>query len=206
MIDVRSLIETAVSPVAIRRGEAFLMPHIVDSHDTLIELADTASIIANRGEGTGIFSNLSEDKIRIIHLDNAIKDGAKKQNQLPSACDFMCMASISGNFILAELTESNERSIEGISGSRQIGKREKAKLQLCNTIEMINRTGFRIIPRKKTAIFFFRVKDYSNSVASRAARAFSRNPANRTVTTYEVEGLTDWEFRNHPYPVPFVIN
>lgn len=200
MIELHEIVRAAVAPVKVRGAETYADECTAVTNAPVIEISDTDRIIAAPGEGTGIIENGSGATITIYHLGNALKRGARKTNNLPTACDIIAINGQSSEIVLGELTESKERSIEGVAGSRQPGKREKAARQLRATIDILGRTIPEIPGRPRKAIFFFRLPTIKGGVAARAMRAFTMNPTFTRVTVSTDPDYPGWEFRSHPYP------
>ena len=207
MIDLYELLKSFLEGQKVRAWQGYGSLCLVHTCHSPIEIADTPSIIVPSGAGEGILDNPSLHNVDLFHLGNAIFSTARKKNQLPSACDLLFMNHTTGEFILAEMTHSNQRSIDGVENSPGVGKREKARQQLCLSIDCVERAGrWTIIPSKKTAIFFFRLKPQATGVAGRADRAFSMRPTQNVVTIFTDPHYPDWEFRSHPYPSPYRIS
>lgn len=204
MIDLHNLIVVAVAPTKVRPALAYIDLCTTSTDAKEFEVADTAEIIASDGNGTGVISNPSHSNVNLFHLGRALTIGPWKINQLPSACDLIIFND--HELVIAELTESNPRSIIGVQDSSKPGKMEKAKRQLKSTVSFINKIGFDNNPQKRTAIFFFRLPKPTNSVAARSLNAFMMRPTLRVVTVSTYEDCPGWEFRNHPYPFPYTIS
>lgn len=177
---------------------------MIDLHKIVSEAADIPEIIAKSGEGTGVFANPDGNDVKIFHLGNALYTGPKKINNLPSACDLIVMDQLKQKLILVELTESNPRSLLGVSGAKNPGKIEKARNQLKSTIDIINRAGYIQKPEMQSAVFFFRLPDRQD-IAARSLRAFSLNPALSRVTKVMDQNYPDWIFYSYPYPNSYLI-
>ncbi len=204
MIDLHNLIVAAVAPVKVRPALAYIDLCTATTDNEEFEVSDTAEIIAHHGNGTGVISNPSKSQISLFHLGRALTIGPWKINQLPSACDLMIFNE--HELAIAELTESNPRSLIGVQDSSKPGKMEKAKSQLKSTISFINKIGLDKNQRKRTAIFFFRLPNPANSVAARSLNAFMMRPTLRVVTISTEEDCPGWQFRNHPYPFPYTLS
>lgn len=202
MIDFHEIISVAVEPVRVKPKEQYLSACIVESSSTEIEEADTSDIVVDTGEGCGVFHNGSQSLVRFFNLDVALKSAPRKINNLPSACDFIAQDTKSGEFILAELTESKTKSLTG-DGRKSEGKISKAGKQLRNTIRIIERVGFNVQPTKKSAIFFFKETNYTADPAATMAMSMSSLPIWRVVTHTTDPQYPGWTFYSHPYPSPY---
>lgn len=160
MIDFHQLIVSAVSPVRVMDPERYLRNCIVESSESVMEVKDLPEIITAPGEGCGVFDNHRQSRIVFFNIDTALRTAPRKLSSLPSACDFIAEDTATGEFMIAELTESKTRSLTG-DGRNSEGKITKSKRQLCNTINIINKTGFIHQPSRKSAIFFFKETDYT---------------------------------------------
>lgn len=205
MIDFHDIVCTAVEPIRVRHAASYVSKYLVSTTNRLFEVSDSPDIIAENGKGTGIFNNPDEDKIDIFHLGNALYAAPRKINNLPSACDLILIDSNKKEIMLAELSESNSKSLLGINGSNKPGKIEKARNQLKSTIDIIAKTGFVEQPSKRTAIFFFRLPSNTDSVAARSLRAFSLNPVLSKVSSTRDPNYPDWTFHTYPYPYGYYI-
>lgn len=205
MVDWHRTITDALHPVRVKPADSFLLQCTHIANHPRLEIHDTPPIIVSSGSGTGVIDNPYRLRLQFLHLGNAIKQGARKQNQLPSACDIAIECPQTSELILAELTCSKQRSVEGVSGAPTPGKRIKAQEQLKKTIGYIEQTGYVREPGKKTAIFFFRLTDCTAEPAARMLRAMSLSPTLSQVTTAHVDGFPSWEFRSHPYPYPYTV-
>lgn len=204
MIDFHQLIINAIFPVKVRSREAYLYSCTKETDSHRFEVADIPSILADTNKGTGVVENPNNLNIRLFHLGLALMTGPRKINSLPSACDLIMHTD--KELIIAELTESNARSVTGVIGGRKPGKMEKARNQLQATASFIEKTGYDVCPMKKTAIFFFRLPASSSEVAARSINAFKLRPTLQRVTTYTDPVYPNWEFRNHPYPFSYTIS
>lgn len=204
MIDLHNLIVAAVAPVKVRPALAYIDLCTATTDAKEFEVSDTDEIIANRGNGTGVIANPSQSMVNLFHLGRALTIGPWKINHLPSACDLIIFNQ--HEFVIAELTESNPRSLIGVQDSSKPGKIEKAKSQLKSTISFINKIGLDENPQKKTAIFFFRLPKPANGVAARSLNAFMMRPTLRVVTISTEEDCPSWQFRTHPYPFPYTLS
>jgi len=200
MIDLHKIVSEAVAPVRVRQADYYIPKCSVSLSNTIFEVADIPEIIAKSGEGTGVFANPDGDDVKIFHLGNALYTGPKKINNLPSACDLIVMDQLKRELILVELTESNPRSLLGVSG-----KLEKARNQLKSTIDIINRAGYIQMPVLQSAIFFFRLPIDRRDIAARSLRAFSLNPVLSRVTKVMDQNYPDWIFYSYPYPNSYSI-
>lgn len=203
MIDFHKLVATAVAPVKVRPAIAYIDTCTVKTNSETIEVADTNEIIASPGTGTGVICNPTLSTLSLFHLGRALTIGPWKINNLPSACDLIIFND--QELILAELTESNPRSVAGIPGTQNPGKMEKAKRQLKSTISFIDSVETDNVFHKRTAIFFFRFPTKANGIAAKSLNAFMMRPTLRTVTVFFDTECPGWEFRNHPYPFPYTI-
>lgn len=204
MIDFHQFMVNTLAPVKMRPADCYLPESLYSTNADRIEIADTQGVFTEAGKGTGVIENTDRSRIHLFHLGNAMTSGPRKINNLPSACDLILHTDT--EIMAAELTESNQRSIEGVAGSRNPGKLEKARRQLRATVGFIENTGYISLPQKRTAIFFFRLSESFPGVAARSVNAFGMRPTMRTVTTYLEPDFQDWEFRNHPYPIPYRIS
>lgn len=202
MIDFHAVITAAVDPVRVKPKEQYLPGCIVESSSTAIEVADTSDIVVDSGEGCGVFHNGSQSLVRFFNLDVALKSAPRKINSLPSACDFIAEDTNSGEFILAELTESKTKSLTG-DGRNSEGKISKAGKQLRNTIGIIEKVGFNVQPSEKSAIFFFKETNYTADPAATMAMAMDSLPIWRVVTHTTDTQFPGWTFYSHPYPSPY---
>ena len=134
MIDYHRFIEEAVAPVKVKPSSAYIPKCQTSTCDSEFEVADTDKIIALSGQGTGVLLNSGEKRVYLFHIGKALVNGARKINNLPSACDLILTTE--NELILAELTESNSRSILGVEGGSNPGKMEKAYNQLKSTIAL----------------------------------------------------------------------
>lgn len=202
---MHKVVSEAVAPVRVRQADCYITKCSVSLSDTIFEVSDIPEIVAKTGEGTGVFVNPCGDHIEIFHLGNALCTGPKKINKLPSACDLIVTDQIKKELILVELTESNPRSLLGVSGARNPGKFEKARNQLKSTIDIIKRVGCIQKPALQSAIIFFRLPIDRCDVAARSFRAFSLNPALSRVTKSMDQNYPDWIFYSYPYPNSHII-
>lgn len=202
MIDFHDIIIAAVAPVKVKAKDLYFPSCLVESSSPLVEVSDTHKIIVDQGSGCGVFNNPSQSLLRFFNIDVALKSAPRKINNLPSACDFIAIDTQSGEFILAELTESKTKSLTG-DGKNSEGKISKAGRQLRNTIRIIDRVGFNIQPTKKSAIFFFKEKDYTPDPAAAMAMAMTQMPIWRMVTHSTDTDFPGWTFYSHPYPAPY---
>ncbi|MDO4334879.1 MAG: hypothetical protein Q4C37_03490 [Bacteroidales bacterium] len=202
MIDFHQLIVSAVHPVRVMDPARYLQGCIVESSDSAMEVKDLPEIITAPGEGCGVFDNPRQSEIVFFNIDTALRTAPRKLNSLPSACDFIAVDTASGEFMIAELTESKTRSLTG-DGRNSEGKISKSKRQLCNTIDIINKTGFIYEPSRKSAIFFFKETDYTPDPAAVMMQAMNQMPVWRVVTHHEDAGYAGWTFYSHPYPFPY---
>lgn len=203
MIDLHNVVAASVAPVRVRPAAAYVPVCTVMTDADAVEVSDTEAIIVPPGNGTGVISNPRLSLLTLLHLGRALTLGPRKINNLPSACDLMIFND--QELIVAELTESNPRSVIGVPGAPKPGKMDKAKDQLKSTISVIDRAGYTVNPQKKTAIFFFRLPTLANDPAARSLNAFRMMPTLRMVTVYADPECPGWEFRNHPYPHSYVI-
>ncbi len=132
MIDIHSLVVAAVDPVKVRPAVAYVDSCMVNTNATHFEVSDIAEIVVSEGNGVGVIVNPGQSCVSLIHLGRALLLGPWKINNLPSACDLIMLND--KEIIIAELTESNPRSVLGIPDSPKPGKMEKAKQQLKSTI------------------------------------------------------------------------
>lgn len=204
MIDLHNLIVSAVAPVRVRPATDYVPGCTIFTDDALVEVADINGIITAPGNGTGVIENPKRSLITMFHLGLAITMGPRKINNLPSACDLIIFND--HELIIAELTESNPRSVVGVPGAPNPGKMDKAKNQLKSTISVIDSIQYNMTPIKRTAIFFFRLRDSANGIAARSLNAFRMMPTLRIITVYTDDDCPGWEFRNHPYPKSFIIS
>lgn len=202
MIDFHAVIIAAVDPVRVKSKEQYLPGCIVESSTPSIEVADTNDIVVDAGKGCGVFNNASQSLVRFFNLDVALKSAPRKTNNLPSACDFIAEDTNSGEFILAELTESKTKSLTG-DGRNSEGKISKAGRQLRNTIGIIESVGFNVQPSKKSAIFFFKEKNHPADPAATMVMAMGSMPVWRIVTHTTDSQFPGWTFYSHPYPSPY---
>lgn len=203
MIDLHNVVAASVAPVRVRPAEAYVPVCTVMTDVEVVEVSDTEAIIVPSGNGTGVIDNPRHSLLTLFHLGRALTLGPRKINNLPSACDLMIFNDY--ELIVAELTESNPRSMIGVPGAPKPGKMEKAKRQLKSTIFVIETVGYNINPQKKTAICFFRLRTPVNGAAAKSLNAFRMMPTLRMVTYYTDNDCPDWEFRNHPYPHSYTI-
>ncbi len=204
MIDFHNLIVTAVDPVRVRPADTYVPDCTVLIDDRVVEVEDTDTIIASAGNGTGVIDNPRLSSLTLFHLGRALTNGPRQTNNLPSAADLIIFND--NELIIAELTESNPRSVVGVQGAPYPGKMEKAKSQLKSTVALVDANGYNSTPQKKSAIFFFRLKNPVNVSAARMMNAFMMMPTLRIVTTYTDAAYPGWEFRNHPYPHSYTIS
>ena len=204
MIDLHQLIINAVFPVRVRPRELYLDSCMKQTDLCRFEIADTPSILAGPNKGTGVVDNPTGMNIQLFHLGIALTNGPTKINNLPSACDLIMHTH--NELMIAELSESNARSVTGVTGGRNPGKMEKARNQLQATASFIEKTGYEVCPQKKTAIFFFRLPAISSETVARSINAFRLRPTLQRVTTYTDPAYPEWEFRNHPYPLSYTIS
>jgi len=205
MIDLHKIVSEAVAPVQVRHADYYVPRCSASLSDRIFEVADIPEIIAKSGEGTGVFTNPDGDEVKIFHLGNALYMGPKKINNLPSACDLIVMDLLKKELILVELTESNPRSLLGVSGAKNPGKLEKARNQLKSTIDIINGAGYIQMPVLQSAVFFFRLPINRRDVAARTLRAFSLNPVLSRVTKTMDQDYPNWIFYSYPYPNSYLI-
>lgn len=203
MIDLHNVVTASVAPVRVRPAAAYVPVCTVMTDVDVVEVSDTEAIIVPPGNGAGVISNPRLSLLTLLHLGRALTLGPWKIDNLPSACDLMIFND--QELIVAELTESNPRSVIGVSGAPNPGKMEKAKNQLKSTISVIDTVGYNIIPQKRTAIFFFKLRTLANGIAARSLNAFRMMPTLRLVTIYTDPECPGWEFRNHPYPHSYTI-
>lgn len=203
MIDFHQLVVNAVTPVKVRPSTSYIAACVTQTTLSRFEVKDCTQIIVPNGSGTGVIENPTEAVVQIFHLGNALTTGPRKINNLPSACDLILHTA--SQLLAIELTESNERAIEGVPGAPYPGKMEKARNQLSSTVSLIEQTGYQITPLKKSAVFFFRLPTVKNELAARTLNAFRRRPTLHQITSYTVPEFPQWEFFNHPYPLPFTL-
>lgn len=203
MIDLHNVVAASVTPVRVRPPEAYVSVCSVITDQVVVEVSDTQAIIVPPGNGTGVIANPRASRLTLFHLGRALTLGPRKTNNLPSACDLMIFND--HELIVAELTESNPRSVTGVPGAPNPGKMVKARSQLKSTISVIDTVGYNINPQKKTAIFFFKLRTPVNGTAARSLNAFRMMPTLRMVTLYTDNDCPGWEFRNHPYPFSYTI-
>lgn len=204
MIDLHSIVVSSVVPVKVRPAAVYVPQCTVVTDAAVFEVSDTDMILAAAGTGTGVVDNIGQSQVTLFHLGRALTMGPAKINNLPSACDLIVYND--NELIVAELTESKPRSIVGVPGAPYPGKMEKAKIQLRSTISIIDTIGDGICQQKKTAIFFFKLRNPENEIAARSVKAFSMRPTLRMVTVYTDNACPGWEFRNHPYPIAYPIS
>lgn len=204
MIEFHNIVSAAVAPVKVRPASSYINLCTLDTEASLIEVADIDQIIVPSGCGTGIIFNPLSSRLILFHLGRALTLGPWKINNLPSACDLIIHSD--QELMIAELTESNPRSVLGVVVSQKPGKMEKAKKQMKATVSYIEQAYPELNIPKRTAIFFFRFPDIQQGVAAKTMNAFTMRPTLRTVTIYYDSECPDWEFRNHPYPFPYSIS